>query len=420
MQMNAGIILAGDKPDFVNVLRQSNAAAQEANQTRQQNALRQLYQEQGEGIAQGEPNALNALAQFDPQAALGVRQSMAGERRADAQLGMQERGLDMREQEFGMRVKEYASGISAQQAAAEAEKIKQGVFAASAATSPEQWDQVVTQFGRPELAGQFDNKEPLLRQFMTAAQILEANQGGPSTEAEREISRVMETGVDRKTAIKIKEGVYKVITDPVTRESIIIDLSNNGQQIGTIPNPGQPAPAAAPQQNEQPPQQAPLTFGDRFEGADSSFGVEGALRRGINFAADTLGRDQVYPDVASAQSDFAVMREDLTNKIASAYDGRVPAFLLEGIQKLTPQAGSVFEGPGQAQSKLRALGRSLQQELGNVTRSQRRRLSPADSEALAKRQQVLETSIDQIADALDGFKSGGSGQTKSGIKWSVE
>lgn len=184
MQMNSGIILAGQQPDFVNVLARSTQAAGQADAVRQQqkdfgqtNALRQLYQSQGAQIAAGDQNALNALAQFDPQAALGVQQSIAGQGRADAQLDMQGRGLDMREQEFGMRVKEYAAGLSAQERAAEAEKIKTGVFSASAATSPEQWDQIVTQMGQPELAGQFANKDALLRQYMTAAQILEANKG---------------------------------------------------------------------------------------------------------------------------------------------------------------------------------------------------------------------------------------------------
>lgn len=184
MQMNSGIILAGQQPDFVNVLARSTQAAGQADAVRQRqkdfgqtNALRQLYQSQGAQIAAGDQNALNALAQFDPQAALGVQQSIAGQRRADTQLGIAERGADMREQEFGMRVKEYAAGLSAQERAAEAEKIKTGVFSASAATSPEQWDQIVTQMGQPELAGQFANKDALLRQYMTAAQILEANKG---------------------------------------------------------------------------------------------------------------------------------------------------------------------------------------------------------------------------------------------------
>lgn len=177
MQMNSGIILAGQQPDFVNVLARSGRAAGQADAVRQQqkdfgqtNALRQLYQSQGAQIAAGDQNALNALAQFDPQAALGVQQSIASQ-------GIAERGADMREQEFGMRVKEYAAGLSAQERAAEAEKIKTGVFSASAATSPEQWDQIVTQMGQPDLAGQFANKDALLRQYMTAAQILEADKG---------------------------------------------------------------------------------------------------------------------------------------------------------------------------------------------------------------------------------------------------
>lgn len=51
-----------------------------------QNALAELYRTQGAGIAAGDQNALNALAQFDPNAALGVQ---------DARLGMDQTRLQM-------------------------------------------------------------------------------------------------------------------------------------------------------------------------------------------------------------------------------------------------------------------------------------------------------------------------------------
>lgn len=177
MQMDSRLILAGQQPDFVNALARSTQAAGQANAVQQQNALRQLYRDQGAQIASGDQNALNALARFDPQAALGVQHSIAGQKRADTQLGIDQRNAGMREKEFDMRVKEYAAGLSAQERAAQAERIKTGVLSASAAQSPQQWDQIVTQMGQTDLVGQFENKDALLRQYMTVAQVLEADKG---------------------------------------------------------------------------------------------------------------------------------------------------------------------------------------------------------------------------------------------------
>lgn len=104
------------QPDFVNVLARSNVAAQQANQMRDQNALRQLYQTQGAGIAAGDQNALNALARLDPMAAMGVQ---------DARQQMQARTelMGQRRAEAERQAQAYAASISAQEAAREAAEL---------------------------------------------------------------------------------------------------------------------------------------------------------------------------------------------------------------------------------------------------------------------------------------------------------
>ncbi len=111
--MNPNIILAGRQPDFVNVLRQSTAGAQEANQVRSQNALRQLYQQQGPQIMAGEQGAMNALAQHDPMQA--------------QQMNAQRAQMDQQAQAWKMRVAEYARGLTAEENAAEQRQIESGI-----------------------------------------------------------------------------------------------------------------------------------------------------------------------------------------------------------------------------------------------------------------------------------------------------
>lgn len=78
MALDPRIILMGQQPNLVNALQQGSQAAAQTNQVNDQNALRSLYAKQGAGIANGDQNALNALAGIDPQAALGVQESRLG------------------------------------------------------------------------------------------------------------------------------------------------------------------------------------------------------------------------------------------------------------------------------------------------------------------------------------------------------
>ncbi len=72
-KMDHSIILAGRQPNFVNAFAQGQAARARADHFQSQNELRNLYQTQGANILAGDQNALNALAQFDPGAALQIQ-----------------------------------------------------------------------------------------------------------------------------------------------------------------------------------------------------------------------------------------------------------------------------------------------------------------------------------------------------------
>lgn len=218
------------------------------------------------------------------------------------------------------------------------------------------------------------------------------------SEAEQEIARLESIGIPRAVAIRIKEGVYETARHPVTQEVQVIDKST-GQLVYGQSQPTTPAPI-------EPANTTPLEFGTPYESAESSFGIGGKLAGWLNTAGDVTGMGVPFPGIQSAQSDFGVMRENLTNRISEAYDGRVPAFLLKGIQDLTPKAGSLFEGPAAAQEKLEALGRNLTTERNSVQRQlTSRALSPTDRAKLETRLGTLESSLTEIRTAIVGFGS---------------
>jgi hypothetical protein len=179
MNLNPSIILAGQAPDIIGSASRGVALADQQRQLMQQNKLAAAYADHGAGAIQGNQNALAQIAGVDPQFANQITQQRQGQANTDRAFNrsvqVQDRQFANQERAFALQMQDRAAAMTAQQRAAEAEEIKRGVFAASAAQTPEQWDQTVTQFGQPDLVGRFAEKDMLLSQYMTAAQILEAN-----------------------------------------------------------------------------------------------------------------------------------------------------------------------------------------------------------------------------------------------------
>lgn len=147
MRMNSLIALQGQSPDIVGSLDYGATAGRKAR-------LSDLYQEHGAGIANGDQNALMALAQFDPNAALQVR---------DVQQGMQARA-----QLMGIRSKQEdrAAWTHAQrQEALETQReLEEQARIFMSAKTPEEWDQLARTGDMPQWVGGFDQRYNLIGQ----------------------------------------------------------------------------------------------------------------------------------------------------------------------------------------------------------------------------------------------------------------
>ena len=183
MAGNADIILGIRPVDVAGSIMSGAQSADAVNAMRQQNALTELYRTQGPGIAAGDPGAINALARFSPEAALGVQNTQLGMQ--NTRLGMQrtQQGMEfdreamkLQYQEANMKAREYAAGLDAATREAEAEKLEQAIRAGAMAETPQQWDALVSQFGAPELAGQFENRVPILAQVAGVADALKVRE----------------------------------------------------------------------------------------------------------------------------------------------------------------------------------------------------------------------------------------------------
>lgn len=108
--MNSAIILGGQQPDLVNALARGQQARAVSDANQRQNALRNVFQTQGQNILAGDPAALETLAQHDPGMAADIqsKQELMAQRRAAQRIEMDK----------------YARALSAEQAAAEAAEIQ--------------------------------------------------------------------------------------------------------------------------------------------------------------------------------------------------------------------------------------------------------------------------------------------------------
>lgn len=386
---------------------QGQQFATQADEMNRQRGYNNMLAEHGAGIAAGDQNALAALAQYDPMAVYGMRRQQAADARAD-------RGEARAEELFNIKIAEYKRSLSAEEAAAQAAAIKRGVFAASATSNDDEWNQVVTEMGIPDLVGKFANKEALLRQYMTAAQILEADGQGKQTAVDAKINRFMtEFGVDRPTATKLADGLIKVHRDPTTEELQMVDTIT-GQPwrgISTTIEARQPQPVPSPEPEVLPGQVNPDISG--------AFGVEGVIKRGVNFAADAAGLGQPFETEATAQGDFAVLKEKLVADIANGYKRQPPSWLLKRIDELAPEAGTLA-GAESARTKLEALSRSFLEELEALERRAKRKMSPKGREELESQISALSAALTRTESALTMLGGGGDvNRTSSGVSWSV-
>ena len=127
--MDTRIALAGTPIDFAGSMTNGLNAGMMQRQAQQQNALAQLYQTQGPQIMAGNPQALNALAQMNPNAALGVQQSVLGVQTSQFQL-----------QQVKDQAREHAAAVAAKMTAdqAAAESAKLGTILQGAAAAPDE------------------------------------------------------------------------------------------------------------------------------------------------------------------------------------------------------------------------------------------------------------------------------------------
>lgn len=120
VQIDHRIAMMGQQPNIVNALAQGTQAAGQVANLRRQAEGQNIFRQHGPGIMAGDPAAMNALAGFDPMAAMGVQSQRQ-------QMTIGEAQLAQIKQSTRLAAEKHAASLGAAEAAMEAQKIANGL-----------------------------------------------------------------------------------------------------------------------------------------------------------------------------------------------------------------------------------------------------------------------------------------------------
>ncbi len=373
MALQPNIILSGRSPNYLNTLANAAGAAGAVNQVSRGNALARLYRQQGPQIMKGDQQALNALARFDPTQALGIAQERRKVEYTQAQI-------DALRAKAAADTKKYAANLDEEERKRQAEMVKKGLAGLAfyyQQGDREGYERFAAENGIDTSRYRFEDLPANIAALEGAYDVLEnfSPKKKPSA-AEAKIARIMETGVDRETAILIADGVIKVSTDPVTKQVKLIDARTGREWKSGEPavprevNIQEPAvsPAGDIQQGFVPDEIRPPRVDDNqgIQAADpdkvlQSMDVEGALggEGMINNIANTIA-DAVNLGRPSPAADRAAQ---FINNLSVAtmlvfsgeWSGKPSNLTREKIEEMTVKPNSIFMGGQRARDRFQQM-----------------------------------------------------------------
>lgn len=397
-----------------------------------QNALREI----GPGLVSGDQNALAQFAEIDPMGAMRLERQRAQDARAEQQFNqtseLNAARLEQIKADAARTAAEEARRLTAEQRAAEAAQIDGALAAASAAyqQGPQAFEAWKNQNAQAIQDSDLDPAQITYDSFpMVAAGLVGAREGltagaefagdltggGDVSAAEEKVRRLMSSGYDRNTAIKIADGAYSVSRNPYTDEVEVIDKGTG------MPVAGVAAQPAAPQADQQAPQtapSAPLSFGqDVPTGGEGAFGLRGAATGAANAITDAVGLGQLFPDAAEQRNFFRNFEEEALVALAQAYPRQPAAALMERLRALAPNVGNLMEGPDQAAGELNVMRRRILRDLQTAENSLNRtgRMRPEDRDALRSEVSGLRSMVGTIDEALTRLGKTPQGQASGNI-----
>lgn len=336
------------------------AAAADAAETAaaQEQGLRQLTQQY---LADGDENALSGIAQVDPQRAERIRELRAAQQPAAPDFS------SLQGQAEGYR--NIASSLRQLPAEQRAEVARRQIAAFPDSPLKEGVARAI------EDGNLTDEEIAAFDQQLTGLVQLDSD---PSA-FERDVEAIMQAnGVDRNTAVNVKLGVIRPVTDPVSGQTRLVNMAT--QRPGATVGGAQAAPEPSPSADRSAERQR--IFGpDGQRRLDLATGpIEQPFRRGVNAVVGALGADPVFPDTESSARALDVIRRDLARQESTDGGNRLLVTIYRDVLKDFPTATTT---DATARQQFNEVLRRMDDEIGKLEGALARPDYPASAKATA-------------------------------------
>ena len=270
------------------------------------------------------------------------------------------------------------SGGDAKQADALAKQIASNPASSSAILNMVQMSQEQEANARIR-AAQIENLEA--RTAKTQREITQL--GGGLTEAEREIERVMAANpnLSYTDAVNIKEGVSKIVTDPITGRSAIVNLATGEEK----PLARSEVTDAAVSASLAPDPGASESSLNLYKIAETTTGIVPAIQAALQRFTGQVGIDVADPELLENIQTFNTAQSDIRRSMRTA-----PKFLASEMAMLDKEldiAPSAFKDPTTLLAQLRSIDKSIRNRLEGIQKSIKDPTLPADEVSAALRLQ---------------------------------
>jgi hypothetical protein len=207
--------------------------------------------------------------------------------------------------------------------------------------------------------------------------------GGGLTEAEREIERVMAANpnLSYTDAVNIKEGVSKIVTDPITGRSAIVNLATGEEK----PLARSEVTDAAVSASLAPDPGASESSLNLYKIAETTTGIVPAIQAAAQRFTGQVGIDVADPELLENIQTFNTAQSDIRRSMRTA-----PKFLASEMAMLDKEldiAPSAFKDPTTLLAQLRSIDKSIRNRLEGIQKSIKDPTLPADEVSAALRLQ---------------------------------
>jgi hypothetical protein len=219
--------------------------------------------------------------------------------------------------------------------------------------------------------------------FFNMIESMQPEAGVSSSEAEQEIQRVMAANPDISytDAVNIKEGITKVVTDPVTNRAFLVNLATNEQRPWRSSEVTDAATSAA----LSPGADADPSSLNLYQIAENTTGIVPALAAAAQRFTGQIGIDVADPVLLENIQTFKTAQSDIRRSMRTA-----PKFLASEMAMLDKEldiSPDAFKDPVTLLAQLRSVDKSIRNRLRGIAESINDPRLPADEVAAGLRLQ---------------------------------